>query len=331
MNYVIPEEVHRSLLALDTEDQINKERYENNRMQLRKLDAVMEEEPMFLSRDTNIQIFRHHRYEYQLLHQHNFLEVWYVYDGSTPARLGDMVVTLREGDFYILAPQIPHVTDVYTDDCTVFKIFIRMSTFERLFFQLMSTESILSRFFRQTIRSQNGDSYLYVSTKGCDRLRYEVVQLFLEFSLLETSVYRKYSTEGLLLRIFCTLLEQFSASITAGGTKLHSDRKVRQILRYIDEHYTTVTLETLAETFCYSPNYLCRLLKSHTGYTLTDLQHKRQLEEACILLVRSEMTVREVALAVGIQTVEYFTRLFKREMGMSPGVYRKEKRQDVRL
>ncbi len=329
MDYAIPEAVHRQLLAFDEEDRVNKELYLQGQMKLRHLDNTVEEEPMFLSRDTNIQVFRHHRYEYQLLHCHNFLELWYVYDGTAPARLGDSTVTLREGDFYILAPHLPHVTDIYTDDCTVFKIFLRRSTFERLFFRLLSTESILSRFFRQAIHTQTADSYLYVSTRGCDRLRFEVVQLYLEFSVRETDIYRSYSTEGQLLRIFCTLLGQFSAAITAGGSGLRSDEKLRQLLRYIDEHYRTVTLGELSARFSYSPNYLCRLLKKHTGSTLTELQHKRQLDECCTLLCQTDLPIRDIAAAAGFQTVEYFTRLFRSHMGCAPGEYRRRSKLDI--
>ena len=72
-----------------------------------------------------------------------------------------------------------------------------------------------------------------------------------------------------------------------------------------------------------SPRYLSDMLKQETGKTAMDLIHIYVISEAKNLLKVHDQNVSEVAYALGFENLPYFSRLFKKEVGVSPNQYRK--------
>lgn len=83
------------------------------------------------------------------------------------------------------------------------------------------------------------------------------------------------------------------------------------------------TVKSLADLFNLSPRYLSDLLKQETGKTAIELIHVFLISEAKNLLQGSENSVSETAYALGFDNPPYFSRLFKKEVGVSPNEYRK--------
>jgi AraC family transcriptional activator of pobA len=71
-----------------------------------------------------------------------------------------------------------------------------------------------------------------------------------------------------------------------------------------------------------SPRYLSDLLKQETGKTAIDLIHLFLVAEAKDLLTGSDQSVSEIAYALGFENPPYFTRLFKKEVGVTPNEFR---------
>lgn len=70
-----------------------------------------------------------------------------------------------------------------------------------------------------------------------------------------------------------------------------------------------------------SPNYLGKLFFSETGQYLTDYILDEKIAAACPLLRRGEGSIADVAQQVGIPDQQYFSKLFKKKMGLSPKEY----------
>lgn len=84
------------------------------------------------------------------------------------------------------------------------------------------------------------------------------------------------------------------------------------------------TVRSMADQFNVSPRYLSDLLKQETGKTALDLIHIFLIAEAKNLLQGGEAsTVGEIAYALGFDNLPYFSRLFKKEVGISPNQYKK--------
>jgi AraC family transcriptional activator of pobA len=72
-----------------------------------------------------------------------------------------------------------------------------------------------------------------------------------------------------------------------------------------------------------SPRYLSDLLKQETGKTAIDLIHIFLISEAKNLLASADQSVSEVAYGLGFENPPYFSRLFRKETGMSPVEFKK--------
>ena len=78
------------------------------------------------------------------------------------------------------------------------------------------------------------------------------------------------------------------------------------------------TVNFIASELNLSPRYLTDLLKQETGKTGIDLIHIFLISEAKNLLMSANQSVAEIAYELGFENPPYFSRLFKKETGMSP-------------
>lgn len=83
-----------------------------------------------------------------------------------------------------------------------------------------------------------------------------------------------------------------------------------------------LSLSELADHFNIKPSNLANQFKHETGLTVTEFINKRRITEACYYLKNSDMPVGEISLHVGINDANYFSRLFRKQMDMSPLQYR---------
>ncbi|MEA4900936.1 2-isopropylmalate synthase [Desulfitobacterium sp.] len=109
------------------------------------------------------------------------------------------------------------------------------------------------------------------------------------------------------------------------GLSEDKDKRMSEILNYVQANYRTITLDDLANKFYLSKPYLSKLIKEKSGRTFGDNVKKIRMSKACMLLKNGNMTVERIAEAVGYQNVEHFNRLFKESYGMPPVQFRKQK------
>lgn len=105
----------------------------------------------------------------------------------------------------------------------------------------------------------------------------------------------------------------------------NSDTKIIQMVKkYIQTHYgESLDLDTVAGQVFLSPAYLGILFKQKTGQNYTDYVMDIRIEKSKELLHDVTMTIAEIASAVGYKDVKYFSKLFKRKLGITPKEYRK--------
>jgi AraC family transcriptional activator of pobA len=108
-------------------------------------------------------------------------------------------------------------------------------------------------------------------------------------------------------------------------------RTVTRFNDILDKHYSGQDLldkglpsvKFIASTLNVSTRYLSDLLKHETGKTSIELIHIFLISEAKHLIKGSDRNITEIAYALGFENISYFSRLFKREIGMSPLQYKK--------
>lgn len=84
------------------------------------------------------------------------------------------------------------------------------------------------------------------------------------------------------------------------------------------------TVSYMAEKLNVSSRYLTDLLKQETGKTALELIHLYLISEAKNLLKEGKMNITEISVTLGFENPTYFSRLFKKEVGITPNIFREE-------
>jgi len=84
------------------------------------------------------------------------------------------------------------------------------------------------------------------------------------------------------------------------------------------------TVSYMASQLHISPRYLSDVLKEETGKTALELIHISLIGEAKNLLRAVDQSVGEIAYSLGFENLPYFSRLFKKEVGVTPKEYKRQ-------
>lgn len=99
---------------------------------------------------------------------------------------------------------------------------------------------------------------------------------------------------------------------------------MERIRQFLAEHYQSkLTLAQLGTQFGLSPCYLQRQFKQRYGQSPTEYLMLLRIVHAKELLRMTQKSIGEIAYAVGFENLGYFTRLFKRQEGLTPQEYRR--------
>ncbi|MBD2845520.1 response regulator [Paenibacillus sp. IB182496] len=100
-----------------------------------------------------------------------------------------------------------------------------------------------------------------------------------------------------------------------------------RVRAYIDLHaHEPLTLVQVAERFYVHPHYLSQLFHKKTGQPFLQYLTAVRMEHAKRLLLTTELKVYEISRRVGYEDAKYFSRLFERQVGAKPSVYKARER-----
>ena len=98
---------------------------------------------------------------------------------------------------------------------------------------------------------------------------------------------------------------------------------VKNALAYMEENYTQkLTLGEVAEKTYVSQWHLSKLLNKHTGQSFSDLLNHIRIEHAKELLKEPSLRIGDIAEQVGFLDLAHFSRVFKKQEGVSANEYR---------
>jgi len=103
------------------------------------------------------------------------------------------------------------------------------------------------------------------------------------------------------------------------------ERHVRQALKVIDNNlHSPLNVSMLARELSVSPEYLTRIFREVIEQTPYQCICKIKMHQACERLKNSNSNVARIAEELGYEPGSHFSRLFKRVIGVTPGVFRKK-------
>lgn len=105
--------------------------------------------------------------------------------------------------------------------------------------------------------------------------------------------------------------------------KKKNAKPVRDAIRFIKEHYhEPLDLERVAEAILFNPVYISNVFKKETGENFIDYVNKYRIDVAKEMLRTSNDKISSISNAVGINDSKYFSKLFRKYVGLKPSEYR---------
>jgi len=184
------------------------------------------------------------------------------------------------------------------------------------------------------IRSEENLEYIYISFAGqrADKLLKRIAvkenspilennDRFIDLwknsvcSVTESNI--DLMAEGLLL---FTLADICSAP---AEIKSKTKRPAEVIKEYVDAHYSeqNLTLESVSKLHSYGKKYISEAFKRHTGICFSTYLCKLRLNHAVRMMNAGFTSIKEISSFSGFSDPLYFSKVFKKNYGMSPGEY----------
>lgn len=134
----------------------------------------------------------------------------------------------------------------------------------------------------------------------------------------------KNKIELLFIDLIESVLSKNKAAISAttpvNGSELSL---VNQTIKLLKERvYDRYSLPEIAAQLSYNPSYLCRTFKSHVGITILDYYYKLKIGEAQRMILEKNLPLKKVSDDLNFDTIQYFTRIFKKYTGVTPAQFR---------
>jgi len=185
------------------------------------------------------------------------------------------------------------------------------------------------------IESKNNFKYIYISFIG---LRANVIMDKLKITSTNCVFYNfkalhdmwidavTISHDVLELRSESILLYTFSAISTRVMEASSSDKpstSASLIKKYIDEHLSDpeLSLQKISSELSYNPKYISMIFKEKFKIGVSEYIQTSRIQNACTLMEQGFTSVKDIAFLCGYIDQLYFSKVFKRKLGISPKKY----------
>jgi AraC-like DNA-binding protein len=262
--------------------------------------------------------FRHFPYPHpamSIAHSHNDIEINFVVEGEITYRFGSSQTTFQAGSVYVFWATIPHFIVQHQHDTHFFAVHLPVANFLQWRLPPQITQNIL-----------RGD--LLAFPQGAD-----VEFCCLLFQKIHGHILANNAAEKTiaLLEIEAWLrtlaLSSHPAKPRSLNAQLGND-SVAQMISYISHNFQEMlSVAKIAEVVHLHPNYAMQLFRKCTGHTIVAYLTQYRIAHAQQLLLTSDKSIAEIALASGFTSLSRFYASFREICNDSPKHYRQNLRE----
>ncbi len=259
----------------------------------------------------------------QYPHAHSYLQIWYVKSGGCIHWLNDTEYNLQKGDIFILPPDVPHRVmsgenkNIELLGCEFMEEFILGRDKERnnMYFDYIKPFIVPGEEVKPFYTLQG------VTIKEVEKIFEELVK---EYN--SKPPHFELNMRANFLKLLSILVRVNSGEAESRGKNNFNKHRnaIACALQYMEEHCSEkIYLEDLCKLLLMSPTYFSCVFKQMTGKTFTEQLNSIRVSKAKEMLVDHSKSVSRIAMEVGFADSAYFDRVFKKEVGVSPGKFRK--------
>jgi len=247
------------------------------------------------------------------MHSHLAPELYIQISGATKIVFADEKIKIIADELCIIPQSVTHVSKIMKHKDPFSVLIISVLEPGSITFVLASGEDV-------GLRPQLKEILCY-KTSYADK----IVNYINELVLIcgdKNYLARHNALIGLLQFCFATLLNVLKNDVLV---EQHKNLKIRQCQLFVMRKFSNPDLNVnrLAQWLRCNPAYLSHIFYKEVGTSLIRYINKKRLSKAKILLTGARsLNISEIAWACGYLDPGYFTRVFKREVGISPSEYR---------
>lgn len=249
-------------------------------------------------------------------HTHDFLELTYVTKGKALHVLNGEESVIEKGDYLILDYNAVHSYDSGGEPFEIINCLFYPKFIDKSMRRCKSFENLLTNYL---IRFQN-KGFMYGPSNYVFHDEGSILRLM-------ENMLGEYARRGAgyleLLR--CNLIEIIIQTLRhVCNEETDYGGESRFVIKKIERSFAEgISLSNAAKELNCSLAYLSRRFKDDTGLCFRDYLQKTRIEQGCRLLANTDKKIIEVAELCGYADVNFFSRIFKKWMNMTPGEFRK--------
>jgi AraC-like DNA-binding protein/quercetin dioxygenase-like cupin family protein len=251
-------------------------------------------------------------------HAHPEYELTHVVKSNGQRCVGNNISYFEEGDLVLLGPNLPHY---WKNEKTQ-----RSETHAESVCIQFSEDFLGSGFFQcpelkpiDTLlkRSAAGIRFTGETARQCAARMGEMEHLPAFERMIQLLVILKQLSEVEEVRLLSPLI--------AVQENTNDIQRIRKVYEYIGSHFReSITLPQVAEVINMTPPSFCRYFKKITRRTLFDIISEYRIQQACNLLLNTDMAVTSIGFECGYGIPAHFNNQFKKQIGLTPLQYRKK-------
>ena len=248
------------------------------------------------------------RYE---THDHSAVEILLTLEGMVTYTIEDKIYQVRKGEILIVPPDTLHSLTMGEGSSRY------LFLFESDAIMTMRDIKSMATYFHKPFHLRDGsDAHVRIRELLLRaREAYEKREM-----MWNTMCY------SCILRVYATLGQRYLSGIkprTGDNARNMDSEVINAVMTYINNHYREeLSLEDVAKFAGFSRYYFSRSFKRQTGYSFKDYLCQKRLQVAMDLLIRTNRSMRDVAIESGFGSVATFNRVFREKKGCTPTQYR---------
>jgi AraC-like DNA-binding protein len=254
-------------------------------------------------------------FEYPV-HWHAAIELVYVEMSNFNISVNNGDFDLEEGDILFIANGDTH--GFSNQNNIGRRIFIQ---FDSSAFNALGSNNIIKPLLSNTFKISSTDIPFHLNLKNHI---FNIVESYSKkdfgFELfLSARIY------DILSIISCFLADKVNLQSSNNTIKkIHGLEKLKEAFKYIDANYMNdISLPDVAKSVGFSEFYFSRIFKDITEKNFSLYLNEYRIKQAEYFLIKSNMSVSDIAYTVGFNSIVTFNRSFKSIKGCSPSVYKK--------
>lgn len=246
-------------------------------------------------------------------HNHEFFQFYYVVDGNSVMSIANRDIQIKTNMFILIKP---------SEDHEIYKMKQGYLIYHDIKFNILD-ERLKSKVMELPTLYENPD----------ERILEKIVEVRREWK--SKCLYSKDMCAVLIQEILLLMLSQMNSNQFKDifGRKLLAENFngiTRQIVEYIEMHYTDdFELAALADHLSYNKNYLCKVFKNTTAFTIKEYVNYLRIQKAVELICQTDLKLIEVSERVGFKNIYHFNRVFKNIAGYTPGEVRRQEKDGL--